>query len=1002
MMKRGRKSELAEVALRPVSCLVSSAKSQRSLRLCARVMLITLFMLHASLFTASGQGIPFIRNFPAEEYHANNMNFDIDTDEEGNIYVANFEGLLYYDHAEWRIIRTPGTTRVTVVYRAEDNQIWVGGYNYFGKIQRKSNGEITLQRIGNADLFRGEVKEILESDGKLLFIVNNGYIYEVKDNQVTVNKKVDQHSLRMGMLDVVDINALEKGEKEVALNDTVLEEPLGHDLKAIVRKNSGLVIADGKHHTSYTITDANGLCSNDVAYAAYDGRGQFWGVTSKGIFSIQIPSSYTRFTTNEGVIGSVLSIEEFNGRIYAGTDDGLFRQEGMRFVRVSGINHACWDLKKSGQELLVATADGIYRLYPDGRTAHLTPTTSLTLLDEGTFMYSGELNGIYQVPANGQNPRKVCNLENVRKLLKDAEGTIWAQSLYGTVWCKKAGSENFSLYKTGEKSETMLTIVQTNGQVQVVSAEATKPFHYPLYSFMDKTGVTWLTNNEGKALYRWKDGKQLHDFDQLLFPIQETSVRAILTRQDEIWLGHDNGLIIINTKTTDPTMEITPKLSIRSVVLGGDSILWGGFGEMPEMLAELSHHENDLHFTYSLDYTPIAGKTLYRYRLNNNSWSAWSESTSAHFVNLTTGDYTFSVQAKDALNRTTDITSIRFHINPPFYLRWYMNLLYLLLLLALVYMLFRLRLRKLEKDKIRLENVIQERTAEVVKQKDEIEEKSKSLEKALDDLNTAQHELIRQEKMATVGKLTQGLIDRILNPLNYINNFSKLSEGLVKDVKANVEDDQDKMDKDNYEDTMDVLDMLSGNLQKVSEHGQNTTRTLKAMEEMLKDRSGGIVEMDLARVLRQNEEMIRTYYANDIDAHQIKVTFDMPEGELPINGNAEQLSKTIMSMLGNSIYALIKKAQREQYQPEVKVTAKAIGDHVQLTVRDNGIGIEEAIVNKIFDPFFTTKPTGEASGVGLYLSREIIQNHGGDISVKSVKNDYSEFTITLPILRSEK
>ena len=74
------------------------------------------------------------------------------------------------------------------------------------------------------------------------------------------------------------------------------------------------------------------------------------------------------------------------------------------------------------------------------------------------------------------------------------------------------------------------------------------------------------------------------------------------------------------------------------------------------------------------------------------------------------------------------------------------------------------------------------------------------------------------------------------------------------------------------------------------------------------------------------------------------------------------------------------------------------GDHVSIIIRDNGI--EQTIINKIFDPFFTTKTTGEAAGVGLYLSREIIQNHGGDIHVESVKNEYSEFTITLPALKS--
>ena len=137
--------------------------------------------------------------------------------------------------------------------------------------------------------------------------------------------------------------------------------------------------------------------------------------------------------------------------------------------------------------------------------------------------------------------------------------------------------------------------------------------------------------------------------------------------------------------------------------------------------------------------------------MNDGGGSAWADDIHAEFINLPHGSYTFKVQARDAFGRETDVTTIDFYIEHPFYLRWYMNILYLILAGILIYIFFQIRLRKLEKDKMRLETVVQERTAEVVKQKDEIEEKSKSLEKALDDLNTAQHELIRQEKMASVG-----------------------------------------------------------------------------------------------------------------------------------------------------------------------------------------------------------------------------------------------------------
>ena len=830
------------------------------------------------------------------------------------------------------------------------------------------------------------------------FIVSTGTIYEVNDNKVKVVKEIDKDRMKLGMMDVVDIDALEKGNKELVRSDTVMTEELGHGLLSILPKNNGLKIADQNTGKSFSITDKNGLCSNNVSYMAYDEQGHLWGATTKGVFAMQVPSAYSRFTQNEGLNGEVLSIEKANGTIYVGTDDGLYRLNGQKFEHVTSLKYACWDLKGSNQELLAATAEGVFRLFPNGTAKQLSTRTATALMEDGQNIYSGEQDGVYLMGPDGQQRRKVSGLENVRKIVKDSKGTIWLQNLYGMVWYKKKGDEIFTNYHSGKKAETMSTIVVTGNEVTVIDADDTKPFPYPLYSFADDKGVTWLTNNEGKALYRWKDGKRLGDMELLLFPLHETIIRALFVNDDQIWLGSDNGLTVIDTSVKDPMLDIHPQLFIRSVVLNSDSVLWGGFGTMPDVLPDLRDSEDDLTFTFSLNYTPIVGKTLYRYRMDDNNWSAWSTATHATFNNIPDYAHTFYVQARDAMNRQSEIVSIKFYITPPYYKQWYMYLLYTLILIAIVYAIFQLRLRRLERDKIRLEKVVKDRTAEVVKQKDEIEEKSKRLETALQELGEAQSELIRQEKMATVGKLTQGLIDRILNPLNYINNFAKLSEGLVKDIKTNINDDKEKMDPENYEDTIDVLGMLEGNLQKVGEHGQNTTRTLKAMEEMLKDRSGGIVPMNLAAIVRQDEKMLHEYYKNDIAEYGIQVIVDCPERELTIDGNAEQLSKTIMSLLGNAVYAVVKKAQRlKGFTPTVSLSVKPAADRVQVTIRDNGIGIEETIINKVFDPFFTTKTTGEASGVGLYLSREIIQNHGGDIQAKSVKDEYSEFTFTLPI-----
>ena len=385
----------------------------------------TIICLFTSL-TAGAQGIPFLRNFTAEDYHANKLNYDVETDENGNVFVANFEGLMYYDHANWRILHTPGISRVTVTVRTSDNTIWVGGYNYFGKIKKKENGEIYLKRIGKTDLFHGEVNEVFERDGKVRFIANNGNIYQVEsEDEVSVWKTIDSHALKIGVLDVVDIDAVERGDAaNIVRDDIVMEEPLDNGLTAVIKKGKGVIIRNDKGKDLYTISDANGLCSNDVVYMAYDQRGQLWGATAKGVFAIQIPSPLSRFTTYEGLMGSVYSIENFNGKIYAGTDDGLFYQEGMRFVKVTGVNHTCQELRHYGKDLLAATADGIFLVSASGGAKRLTNTTSVSLLVDGNEFYSGELDGVYLYNANGQSRRKMCNLESVTKILKDDQGTI--------------------------------------------------------------------------------------------------------------------------------------------------------------------------------------------------------------------------------------------------------------------------------------------------------------------------------------------------------------------------------------------------------------------------------------------------------------------------------------------------------------------------------------------------------------------------------------------------
>ena len=948
-----------------------------------RLIITYLLVLSAIIPLMAQRGVPFMRNYSAQEYGAHNRNFDIICGDNGQVFIANFEGLLYFDQAAWHVLHTKGIHRLTALFNDKKGHIWVGGYNYIGYLVHEKNGSLGIKDLlpSNDVPFHGQVEEIWQdASGSICLEISDHSVYCVQGDKL------------------VPVGALPPDKKNIQLSeDYEVNEVIriNNDLQVVALTSQGLLAVDGQGRKIFQLTEESGLCNNNVNHIAYDSHGMLWGVTDNGIFAVSLPSIYSRFTSGEGLRGEVLAIQAIEENLFVGTLSGLFRRVGQSFVPVSEIKHACWNLEPDGNSLLAATMGGVFRVFADGSTRQLSTASATAVLPDDDGYYSGELDGLFYYKDNFRS--EASNAEKVVRMFQDKDGDIWAQNLYGDIWLKPADEQNFRSLDTNKKEDDVNTLIRGEHEVLVaningiwrwdghklVSAgEKMKALiPYPSYSYTDFEGNIWVTDAEGHELKVVRHEQLAQEHEVYITPLKDYVVRAILRMNSQLWVGGDFGLIGIKRSIADPMLRHKPQLFLRSITMQGDSLLWGGIGEQPKELGTLDSNYGELRISYAIDYAPLVGNATYRYRLNDGTWSAWSEQTFVRFFNMASGAYTMEIQACDPMGRLSNIVSFDFSIPAPFYMRWYMLLLFALLAALITYAIARWRTHSLEQDKLRLERVVQDRTAEIAKQKDE---------------------LMHQEKMATVGKLTQGLIDRILNPMNYINNFSKLSSGLIKDVKANIEDEQEHMDPENYDDTMDVLDMLTQNLAKVEQHGINTSRTLKAMEEMLKDRTGGMVPMNVVTMLQKNFEMLNQYYQKEIEECHIKTVFDCPSELISINGNADQLSKTVMSLLGNGIYAVVKQKKRvPDHQPEIRLSAHTENNNVVIKVHDNGIGIESGILDKIFDPFFTTKTTGEASGIGLYLSHEIVQNHRGSITVNSEKNQFTEFDIVIPLLEKQ-
>jgi signal transduction histidine kinase len=129
----------------------------------------------------------------------------------------------------------------------------------------------------------------------------------------------------------------------------------------------------------------------------------------------------------------------------------------------------------------------------------------------------------------------------------------------------------------------------------------------------------------------------------------------------------------------------------------------------------------------------------------------------------------------------------------------------------------------------------------------------------------------------------------------------------------------------------------------------------------------------------------------------MKTDFDGTIGK--VNIISQDIGRVILNLINNAFYAVGEKMKKQPigYEPSVSLTTKKVNGKVEISVKDNGNGIPQEILDKIFQPFFTTKPTGQGTGLGLSLAYDIVKAHGGEIKVETKEGEGSEFIIQLPV-----
>ena len=273
-----------------------------------------------------------------------------------------------------------------------------------------------------------------------------------------------------------------------------------------------------------------------------------------------------------------------------------------------------------------------------------------------------------------------------------------------------------------------------------------------------------------------------------------------------------------------------------------------------------------------------------------------------------------------------------------------------------------------------------------------LQSQKKEIEKTLGELKSTQSQLIQSEKMASLGELTAGIAHEIQNPLNFVNNFSEVNTELIDEL-------QQEMEKGNLADAKAISNNIKENEQKINHHGKRADTIVKGMLQHSRSSSGVKEPTDINALA---DEYLRLAY-HGLRAKEksfnvtMKTNFDESIGK--INVIPQDMGRVILNLITNAFYAVNEKKNQQMngYEPTVSVSTKKLNGKVLISVKDNGNGIPQNVLDKIFQPFFTTKPTGHGTGLGLSMSYDIIKAHGGELQVETKIGEGATFIIQLPL-----
>jgi signal transduction histidine kinase/DNA-binding response OmpR family regulator/ligand-binding sensor domain-containing protein len=797
--------------------------------------------------------------------------------------------------------------------------------------------------------------------------------------------------------------------------------------KGIILKNGDLAVATlrggvffyshfGKLKSLYN--KKKGLLDDDVKYIYQDCFGNIWLALNSGIAKIEYASPFVFYGSKNNIEGMSLSISRFKGIIYVGTSQGLFCSkvgshsftdfnQRVEFNKIEQIEPICWAVEPFHDQLIAASDRGVFQINDRSINSLLTiPSFVLVSSKQRPCLFIGTSFGLACL-FKDQGKIRSHTFNNipyvVRSIVEMPDATLWLGTYsqgvihvsffdnktncglivnqvneYGSRHGLPQGEVNVFLIDNQAVFATGKGLYYFNDQNKVFAPyerihQSFAGGHQGVFRmFQQQSGQIWIhSESRNYCAQRMASGV----FALVVKPfcrLPLIQVNAILPEKKWVWFAGDEGLIKYHLSDENSYHDSFQTL-IRRVSTNQNEILFSGH-KNPNKTGKpliINAHQNNLRFEYAAPFYINEKMSMYQCVLegNDKQWSTWAKETQKDYTNLAAGFYVFKVRSKNTFDNLGSEDCFSFKLLSPWYLAWPMMIIYGLLIIAVLFFMIKWRFRYLEKEKAQLEKMIVERTLEITRKNQQLQEQTQTLLIQSDKIR--EMDLVKSRFFANISHefrtpltLIMGPMEQMLKSVRNLNDKKILSVMYRNSAKLLYLINQ----------LLDLSKFDSGQM-KLNVSGENIVSFIR-----------GILSCFEFSAQKKGVKLFLKTNQNDIN-----IAFD-----------SEKMEKVFFNLLSNAIkFTPAGGRVSVSLNSDSSTLQSQAGSYLEIQIKDTGKGIPADTLERVFDRFFQGQEnygiSNKGTGIGLALAKEIIILHQGKIFVESVLDKGSTFTILLPV-----